>query len=95
MLFEESSSHKRIVSVLNFVGYHALVQLSRDEIGRLSVDERLDLIGQLWDSLEHERLPLSRAQQQELDRRLASLDEDRAAGLSWEQIRDELVRRCP
>lgn len=71
------------------------MQLSSDEISRLSVDERLDLIGQLWDSLEHEPLPLSTAQQQELDRRLTTLDQERAEGKSWEQLRAELERRCP
>jgi putative addiction module component (TIGR02574 family) len=71
------------------------MQLSSDEIRRLSVDERLDLIGQLWDSLEHEPLPLSTAQQQELDRRLAMLDHERADEQSWEQLRAELERRCP
>jgi putative addiction module component (TIGR02574 family) len=60
-----------------------------------SVDERLDLIGQLWDSLEHEPLPLSSAQQQELDRRLAALENERAAGQSWDQLRAELERRWP
>lgn len=36
--------------------------LSAEEAGRLSVDERLDLIGQLWNSLAHEELPLTDAQ---------------------------------
>jgi putative addiction module component (TIGR02574 family) len=72
------------------------VQLSGEEISRLSVDARLDLIGQLWDSLEHEPLPLSDAQQQELDRRLAALDhEPGTRGQSWEQLRAELAQRCP
>lgn len=71
------------------------MQLSSDEISRLSVDERLELIGQLWDSLEHEPLTLSTAQQKELDRRLASLYHERADGQSWEQLRAELERRCP
>jgi putative addiction module component (TIGR02574 family) len=71
------------------------MQLSSDEISRLSVDERLDLIGQLWDSLEHEVLPVTEGQQRELDRRLATLDNERAEGLSWEALRDELERRCP
>ena len=71
------------------------MQLSADEISRLSVDERLELIGRLWDSLGHGALPLSGAQQLELDCRLATLDQDRAEGLSWEQVRAELERRCP
>ena len=71
----------------------ACMHLSSDEISRLSVDERLDLIGQLWDSLEHESLPLSSTQQRELDRRLAAFDQERAEGLSWEQLRAELEQR--
>jgi putative addiction module component (TIGR02574 family) len=75
--------------------YAGLVQLSHDELSRLSVDERLELIGQLWDSLEHEPLPPSTAQQQELDRRLVTLDHELTEGQSWEQLRAELERRCP
>jgi putative addiction module component (TIGR02574 family) len=60
------------------------MRLSSDEIARLSVDERLERIGQLWDSLEHEPLPFSRAQQHELDSRLATLDVDRAEAVNWE-----------
>jgi putative addiction module component (TIGR02574 family) len=71
------------------------MQLSSDELSRLLVDERLDLIGQLWDSLEHEPLPLSSAQQQELDRRLETLESDRAQGVNWEALRADLERRCP
>lgn len=60
-----------------------------------SVDERLDLIGQFWNSLEHKELPLTDAQLRELDRRLAALDAQRADAVSWEALRDELARRCP
>jgi putative addiction module component (TIGR02574 family) len=37
--------------------------LTPDEIVRLSPPERLALIAQLWNSLEHEQLPLTSAQQ--------------------------------
>ena len=69
--------------------------LTPDEIGRLTAPERLDLIAQLWDSLEHEQLPLTEAQQAELDRRLASLDEDRRNGVIWAALKAELEQRCP
>jgi putative addiction module component (TIGR02574 family) len=71
------------------------MQLSSEEITRLSIDERLDLIGQLWDSLEHEPLPVSSAQRLELDIRLATLDHGIGEGQSWDQLRAELERRCP
>jgi putative addiction module component (TIGR02574 family) len=69
--------------------------LTPDEIVRLSPSERLALIGQLWDSLEHDELPLSGAQKAELDRRLATLDRDRQDGITWEELKAELERRCP
>lgn len=69
--------------------------LTPDEIGRLTAPERLALIAQLWDSLEHEQLPLTQAQQAELDHRLASLDEDRRNGVTWAALKAELEQRCP
>ena len=57
--------------------------------------ERLALIAQLWDSLENEQLPLTSAQQAELEHRLASLDEDRRNGVTWASLKAELERRCP
>ncbi len=69
--------------------------LTPDEIVRLSPPERLALIAQLWDSLEHEQLPLTSAQQAELDRRLGSLDQDRQDGITWETLKAQLEQRCP
>jgi putative addiction module component (TIGR02574 family) len=53
------------------------------------------LISQLWDSLEDEQLPVTAAQQAELDRRLVSLDQDRREGITWEALKTELERRFP
>jgi putative addiction module component (TIGR02574 family) len=69
--------------------------LTPDEIGRLTPPERLALIAQLWDSLEHQQLPLTQAQQAELDHRLASLDEDRRNGVTWAALKAELEQRRP
>jgi putative addiction module component (TIGR02574 family) len=54
--------------------------LTPDEIVRLSPPER---IAQLWDSLDNDQLPLTGAQQAELERRLTSLDRDRRNGVTW------------
>jgi putative addiction module component (TIGR02574 family) len=56
--------------------------LSQDELARLTPPERLALISQLWDSMEDSQLPLTAAQQAELDRRLASLEQDRREGIT-------------
>jgi putative addiction module component (TIGR02574 family) len=61
----------------------------------LSPPERLALIAQLWDSLEHDHLPLTDAQRAELERRMASLDHDRDEGVTWAALKAELEQRCP
>ena len=68
---------------------------THDELLSLTPPERLELISQLWDSLEDDQLPLTAAQEAELDRRLASLDQDRREGVTWAELKAELERRCP
>ncbi|MGQ9369499.1 addiction module protein [Azospirillum sp. ST 5-10] len=43
---------------------------------RLSPQQRLDLIGEIWDSFDDAPTPLTPAQTAELDRRRTTLDED-------------------
>jgi putative addiction module component (TIGR02574 family) len=69
--------------------------LSPDELARLTPPERLALIAQLWDSLEHDHIPLTAAQQAELESRLASLDEDRRGAVTWAELKAELQQRYP
>jgi putative addiction module component (TIGR02574 family) len=69
--------------------------LTPDEIVRLTPLERLALIARLWDSLEHEQLLLTNAQEAELERRLTSLDVDRRNGVTWASLKAELEQRCP
>jgi putative addiction module component (TIGR02574 family) len=69
--------------------------LTGEEIALLSPYERLALIGQLWDSLDQNQIPLTAEQQAELDRRLATLDHDRREGVTWDSLKAELERRCP
>ena len=67
--------------------------LSQDELSRLTPPERLALIAQLWDSLESDQLPLTAAQQAELDGRLETLDQDRREGVTWAALKAELEQR--
>jgi len=69
--------------------------LSHDELGRLAPSERLALIAQLWDSLEAEKLPLTVAQEAELEYRLTTLDQDRRDGITWSALKAELEQRVP
>ena len=69
--------------------------LKPEEIIRLSPPERIALIAQLWDSLDADRLPLTEAQQAELELRLSSLEQDRQNGVTWEALKAELEQRFP
>lgn len=71
------------------------MELTKDEISRLTPQERLALIAQLWDSLDDYQTPLSDAQQAELERRLATLDTDLQDGVTWDVLKAELEQRCP
>jgi putative addiction module component (TIGR02574 family) len=64
-------------------------------IDRLSVAERLRLIGEIWDSIaaDVEREPLTEAQRQEVDRRLAAHRANPEAAVPWEQAEAEALAR--
>jgi putative addiction module component (TIGR02574 family) len=64
-------------------------------IDRWSVDERLLLVQEIWDSiaLEAERSQLTDAQRQEVDRRLAAHRADPGAAIPWEQAEAEVMAR--
>jgi putative addiction module component (TIGR02574 family) len=64
-------------------------------IDRLSVSERIELIGLIWDSIEAdaEKAPLTEAQRQEIDRRLAAHRDNPQAAIPWEQVEAEALAR--
>ena len=70
-----------------------MTTLTHDEIIKLSPPERLTLISDLWDSITDADLLTPPAQRRELERRLASFDQDRAHAVSWEQLKAELAAR--
>lgn len=59
-------------------------------IDRLSPEQRLRLIGEIWDSLSIHSTPIPESHREELDRRLAAADADPAAGRPWEEVRTRL-----
>ena len=64
------------------------------ELLELTPAERLDLIGDLWDSIDANDLPpLSEEQIEEMERRLAEHRANPEAALSWEEVRAELRSR--
>jgi len=65
------------------------------DLGKLTRDERLERLEELWDSLssESEPLPLTEEQEAELDRRLDALDREGAVGVSAEELRERIRSR--
>ena len=60
----------------------------------LTAEERITLIGRLWDSLDAAvAAPISPELGAELDRREAEADADPMAGVSWESLKAELRSR--
>lgn len=68
-------------------------EMARFDITLLSPQERLELIGELWDSLDVGNVPLTSAQAAEIDRRRASLDADILKAHDARELVDELRRR--
>ena len=66
-----------------------------EEILSLSVEERIQLVEAVWDSIAQrpESLPVTEAQRKELDRRLADHLKDPKAARPWSQVRDSLARK--
>ncbi len=64
-------------------------------IDRLSVEDRLHLVQEIWESIaaEVEQSPLSEAQRQEVDRRLANHQANPQAAIAWEQVEADALER--
>jgi putative addiction module component (TIGR02574 family) len=65
-------------------------------IDQLSIAERLELIGQIWDSLPEPEadLPLPDWHRHELERRRAAAEADPSAGIPWEVVKARLAGRA-
>ena len=58
----------------------------------LTVDQRLELIGELWDSIPDslDEVAVPAWHREELERRLSAADADPDAAIPWEQVRRKL-----
>lgn len=63
--------------------------LSERDIDELSIPQRLDLIGLLWESIPDsvEALPIPEWHRQEMARRLADADAHPEAAIPWEDVK--------
>ncbi len=61
-------------------------------IDQLSVAQRILLVEEIWDSIaaEEAEMPLTEAQRQDLQRRIANYEANPKAGSSWEEVKARL-----
>jgi putative addiction module component (TIGR02574 family) len=62
------------------------------DFSHLSVNERLQLAEDLWDSIDDEQIPIPDCHREELDRRLAAYQADPESGIQWEELRERLFK---
>ena len=67
------------------------------EYVKLSVPERIQLVEDIWDSIAEmpEELPLTEAQQVELDRRLDAYRRNPTEGSPWEYVKENILKKVP
>ena len=70
-------------------------KITIDDLKTLPLDERLQLVEELWYSIHEDpsAVPLTDAQRAELDRRLKAYAADGDAGRPWSEVRADLLRK--
>jgi putative addiction module component (TIGR02574 family) len=64
------------------------------QVDKLTAEERIELMGRLWDSLDPATAaPITAALAAELDRRELEADSDPEAGDSWSEIKKGLTKK--
>jgi len=69
----------------------ALVERARS----LEVAERVELINELWASIDEEALPVTPDEAALIDQRLADADQEPLVGRSWEEVEATLRAHRP
>jgi putative addiction module component (TIGR02574 family) len=62
-------------------------------LATLTTDEKLELIEDLWTSIDFSTVTMTPEQRAELDRRLDLLEQEGPVGVPWDQVRAEMTSR--
>ena len=67
-----------------------------EEITKLSIPERIQLVEDIWDSIAAEgtEVPLTPAQREELQRRVERYRSNPESGISWDALKASLQERA-
>ncbi|MBX9470653.1 addiction module protein [Microcella sp.] len=69
--------------------------LLMEQVKRLDVAGRLELIGELWQSLDHDELEVTHADNALIDERLDDMKRHPDASASWDDVAARLRARLP
>ena len=66
-----------------------------EEIAQLSVEERIELIGNIWDTVvdSPEEIPMTQEECEELDRRIEEFEKSPKEGIRWQDLKAILRNR--
>ena len=69
-----------------------MTTITLNEISQLSVAERIQLAQDIWDSIltTPERIELTEAQSQELDRRLQNYRQEPESSVPWDEVKQRI-----
>ena len=69
--------------------------VNREDILKLPVEERLELVSLIWDSIadDAQGMPLSDAEKRLIDDRVRDMDENPDDSISWSEARESLLRK--
>ena len=69
--------------------------MSTIDVAKMSPEQRLELLEQLWESLSEmpEAVPMTDAQREELGQRLDDLDREGPVGIPWNEVLDRIRSR--
>lgn len=65
----------------------------RERVRQLTPEDRLDLIADLWESLDAESIEVTDAEKRILDERIADLEKNPRNGRPWDEFEAELRSR--
>jgi putative addiction module component (TIGR02574 family) len=71
------------------------MNISASEILKLSIEERINLVSEIWDSIAElpEAVELSQETRELLEQRLADYRANPETGSPWDEVRDRIRRR--
>ncbi|MBZ0137763.1 MAG: addiction module protein [Planctomycetes bacterium] len=64
--------------------------LTEQQLSQLSVEERIRLIGVIWDTLQGDDASVPEWHRKIVEERLKRMEEDPREGVSWDEIKEEL-----